>query len=286
MGIVNCDLASLDQKLSPRYFKTNVMAQLGPGETRYAVPSDSLTDEQKEFQATKMSIHAAMVDRMDQEIGRVVTQLHAMDAFENTVIFFLSDNGADATLLIRGDGHDPKAAPGSAKSFLCIGPGWASASNTPFRRHKVWVSEGGISTPLIVHWPGRIQAHGALRHDLGHVIDFVPTLLELAGGKFTNFWNGTTAPPLPGESLVPAFARDGALKTHELFFDHEGNRSLRVGDWKLVSAREDNDAWELFNLSKDRCEKVNLAGREPARVEQMQARWTELEKTFRKQSGF
>jgi len=113
MGIVNCDLASLDQKLSPRYFKTNVMAQLGPGETRYAVPSDSLTDEQKEFQATKMSIHAAMVDRMDQEIGRVVTQLHAMDAFENTVIFFLSDNGADATLLIRGDGHDPKAAPGS-----------------------------------------------------------------------------------------------------------------------------------------------------------------------------
>jgi arylsulfatase A-like enzyme len=233
-----------------------------------------------------MSIHAAMVDRMDREIGRVLEQLRAMNAFEDTVIFFLSDNGADATVMVRGDGHDGEAAPGSAKSFLCIGPGWASASNTPFRRHKVWVSEGGISTPLIVHWPKGIQAHGELRRDMGHVIDFVPTLLELAGGQFTNQWHGMTAPRLPGESLVPALAGDGKLKTDDLFFDHEGNRSLRQGNWKLVSAREDNDSWQLFDLGKDRCEKMDLAAKEPARVEQMRTKWMELEKRFRQESGY
>jgi arylsulfatase len=286
VGIVNCDLAPLDQKLSPRYFKTNVLEQLGPGEIRYAVPWDTLNEEQKNFQATKMSIHAAMVDRMDQEIGRVLDQLRAMKAYDDTVIFFLSDNGADATVMVRGDGHDKNAVPGSAKSFLCIGPGWASASNTPFRRHKVWVSEGGISTPLIVHWPHGISAHGELRHDMGHVIDFVPTLLELAGGRFTNEWHGTKAPGLPGESLVPDFAADGRLKTHELFFDHEGNRSLRVDNWKLVSAREDNDEWQLFDLGKDRCEKVNAASANVRRVEEMRTRWASLEKKFRAESGY
>jgi arylsulfatase len=209
-----------------------------------------------------------------------------MNAFDDTGIFFLSDNGADATVMIRGDGHDPSAAPGSAKSFLCIGPGWASASNTPFRRHKIWVSEGGISTPLIVQWPKGIQARGELRHDMGHVIDFVPTLLQLAGGRFTNEWHGANAPDLPGESLVPEFATDHRLKTQELFFNHEGNHSLRQGDWKLVSAREDQDEWQLFDLSKDRCEKVNLAAKESKRVQQMKARWAELDKKFKKQSGY
>jgi arylsulfatase len=107
--------------------------------------------------------------------------MQAMNAFENTLIFFLSDNGADATIYIRGDGHDGSDEPGSGRSFLCLGPGWASACNTPFRRHTIWVSEGGISTPLIAHWPAGLAARGALRHQVGHVIDFVPTILDLAG---------------------------------------------------------------------------------------------------------
>ena len=104
-----------------------------------------------------MAIHAAMVDRMDREIGRVLDQLRAMGAFENTLIFFLSDNGASAEIMVRDDGHDPAAAPGSAASHLCLGPGWSTVANTPFRRHKTWVHEGGIATPLIVHWPKGIR---------------------------------------------------------------------------------------------------------------------------------
>ena len=128
-----------------------------------------------------MAIHAAMVDRMDREIGRVLDQLRAMGALDNTLILFLSDNGASAEIMVRDDGHDPSAPPGSAASHLCLGPGWSTVANTPFRRHKTWVHEGGISTPLIVHWPQGIAARGELRHDPGHVIDLVPTILEAAG---------------------------------------------------------------------------------------------------------
>ena len=130
-----------------------------------------------------MAIHAAMIDRMDREIGRVLDHLRAMKAFDNTVIFFLSDNGASAEIMVRGEGHDPDARVGSAKTYLCLGPGFSSAANTPFRRHKTWVHEGGISTPFIVHWPAGIAAKNELRSTATHVIDIAPTVLELAGAK-------------------------------------------------------------------------------------------------------
>jgi arylsulfatase A-like enzyme len=281
--LLDCALPPLDPKFTPRYFKPAILDQLGPGEEQHPVPWDTLSAEQKNFQATKMALHAAMVDRMDREIGRVLDQLKTMGALDNTVIFFLSDNGADATLLVRGEGHDKNAPPGSWRSFLCIGPGWASASNTPFRWHKIWVHEGGISTPLIVHWPKGIKACGEFRHDPGHVIDFVPTLLELAGAQVTNIWNGVTAPPLPGHSLVPAFTKDGTVKHDFIFFDHEGNRALRVGDWKMVSARENENRWELYDLAHDRSEMHDLAGQQPDRARTMESRWEDLEKTFRRQ---
>ncbi|MCU0872229.1 MAG: arylsulfatase [Pirellulaceae bacterium] len=282
LGIVDCDLAALDAKLQPRYLKPDVLDEVGPGEINRAIAWDDLTDEQQRFQATKMAIHAALVDRMDREIGRVLDQLRAMKAHEDTVIFFLSDNGADATLLVRGAGHDQAAEPGSWRSFLCLGPGWASAANSPFRRHKVWVHEGGISTPLIVHWPAGISARGELRHDMGHVIDLLPTILELAGGRVPEPRDGLIVPPLPGRSLVPALARDGAVERELLYFHHEGNRALRMGDWKLVSAREDQDAWELFDLGTDRCEMKNLAAQQPDRVREMETRWKELDAEFRR----
>ncbi len=224
-----------------------------------------------------MAIHAAMIDRMDQEIGRVLDQVRAMGAWEDTVIFFLSDNGADATIFLRGDGHDRAAPPGSAASYLCLGPGWSTASNSPFRRHKIWTHEGGIATPLIVHWPAGIRARDELRRDLGHIVDFVPTLLELAGVEEEPL---PGAPPRPGHSLVPAFAKDGRGTRDELFFHHAGNRALRQGEYKLVSAREDRDEWELFNMTTDRCEQKNLAEAEPGRVEAMAARWKELKEQF------
>lgn len=285
MGITQGPLPPLETTFTPRYYKEGVLDILGPGEALHPLAWDALSDVQRAFQAAKMAVHAAMVDRMDQEIGRVLEQVRAMGALDNTLIVFLSDNGADATLLVRGDGHQSDAAPGSAESYLCMGPGWASASNAPFRRHKIWVHEGGISTPLIVRWPQGVAAHGDLRHAVGHVIDLVPTILELAGVTPTATWNATEAPPLPGRSLVPTFAADVPIPRDELFFCHEGNRALRAGNWKIVSAREDGDRWELYDLSTDRSETVDRAADQPQRVEAMVARWTALEAEFRRQAG-
>ena len=282
MGIVDCALAPLEPAFTPRYFKPDVLENLGPGELEHAVPWSQLTDEQQRFQAMKMAIHAAMIDRLDREVGRVLDQVRAMGAWDNTLILFLSDNGTDATVMVRGDGHDRTAAAGSAASFLCLGPGWSSAGNAPFRRHKIWTHEGGISTPLIVHWPQGLAAHGELRHNVGHVIDIVPTLLELTAAK-PELPAG--APALPGRSLVPAFAKAGTVSRDNLFFHHEGNRALRMGDYKLVSAREDRDAWELFNLATDRCEQTNLAAAQPDRVRDMAARWQQLQDEFTRDAG-
>jgi arylsulfatase len=282
MGLLSNSLAAVERQLGPPYDFPKDLAILGANEVNRPQPWDSLTPDQRAFQAAKMAVHAAMVDRMDREIGRVLEQIRAMGAWDNTVILFASDNGASAELMVRGDGHDPQAAPGSADTFLCLGPGWSTVSNTPFRRHKTWVHEGGISTPLIVHWPQGIEAHNVFRHDLCHVIDFVPTLIALAGATPTL---PPGAPPFPGHSLVPAFARDGAASHDCLFFHHDGNRALRVGDYKLVSARQDQNAWELYNLATDRGEQHGLAATQPDRVRDMAARWQALQDTFVKDAG-
>src|SRR5207237_7964803 len=129
---------------------------------------NELTDKQKPFKAATMPIHAAMIDRMDREMGRVVDQIRAMNALDNTLIMFLSDNGASAEIMVRDDGHDPALPPGSAGTHLCLGPGWSTVSNTPFRMHKTWVHEGGIATPLVVHWPSGVASRGELRRGPGH----------------------------------------------------------------------------------------------------------------------
>ena len=218
-----------------------------------------------------MAIHAAMVDRMDQEIGRVLVQLRAMGAYENTLIFFASDNGASAEIMVRHGGHDPTASPGSEKTYLCLGPGFSSACNTPFRRHKTWVHEGGNSTPLIVHWPKGIAAKNELRHTPGHVIDIVPTVLELAGIKLERELNGEWIPTAPGKSLVPALASDVTVQRDSLWWLHEGNRAIRVGDWKLVAAK--GDPWELYDLKTDRSEQHNFASQMPDKVKELEKAW-------------
>jgi len=283
LGVLDCALSPPEPLIRAPSGELGVEKEIDPGEIAYALPWDSLTDTQKRFQATKMAIHAAMVDRLDRESGRVLDQIKAMGAFENTLVIFLSDNGASAEILVRGDGHDPSAEPGSAGSFLCLGPGWSTASNTPFRRHKIWVHEGGISTPLIVHWPKGIPARGELRHDVGHVIDLVPTLMEVAGLPSQEPPAG--APALPGRSLVPAFARDGAVNRDFLFWHHQGNRALRMGDWKIVSARDDADKWCLYNLAKDRAESNDLAATQADRLNQLATRWQELENRYRRDAG-
>ena len=212
-----------------------------------------------------------MIDRVDRELGRVIDQLKTMGAFENTVICFASDNGASAEIMVRNGGHDPTAAPGSAATYMCLGPGFSSAGNTPFRRHKTWVHEGGISTPLIIHWPAGIKARGALRSTPAHVIDIVPTILELAGTSKPDEWEGENLPASPGKSLVPTFEKDVVVERDQLWWLHDGHRAVRVGNWKLVAA--DGDPWELYDLRDDRAESNNLAAKMPKKAKQLEAAW-------------
>lgn len=270
LGLASHPRPEMQRDVGPPYYFPDALRQLGPGEINRPFPWDELTPAQKKFQAGKMAVHAAMVDRMDQEIGRVMAQLKAMGAFENTLILFASDNGASAEIMVRGDGHDPTAPMGLAGSFLCLGPGWSSACNTPFRLHKTWVYEGGIATPLIVHWPAGFSARGEWRTAPAHFIDLVPTLLEVAGAKKPDTIAGLAVPPAPGRSLAGVFKKEGAISRNFLWWMHEDNQAIRVGDWKLVSAK---GPWELYNLATDRGESHNLAGRYPEKVQELSALW-------------
>jgi arylsulfatase A-like enzyme len=205
-----------------------------------------------------------------------------MGQTDNTLVFFLSDNGADASVMVRADGHDQSAAPGSAATFLCLGPGWATAANAPFRRHKVWMHEGGIATPMIVSWPSGIDRSqaGTLCRTPAHVIDLAPTILELAGVPWPERHAGWRRPPTPGRSLVPALRADVTIAREHLYWHHEENRALRVGDWKIVSERESGGVWELYNLAGDRIESKNLAAVEPERLRELTGLWERLDAQY------
>ncbi len=280
MGLVNCALPPREPNMWTRWNTPDdeLFAKVGRGEVTRAVPWSTLTPEQKSFQRTKMAIHAAMITRMDLEIGKVLSQVQAMGAERDTVVVFLSDNGASSEQIIRGDGHDSAAPPGSARSFLGLGPGWSTCSNTPLRLHKSWVNEGGIASPMIVSWLNGIGDHNKLRHDPCHFVDILPTLVDLAGGDTAaNLPSG--APPLAGRSLAPAFRKDGAAPHEFLYFNHNNNRAIRAGDWKLIATGE-TGPWELYDLGKDRCEMRNLASAQPERVQKLAAMWKEHDDTF------
>ncbi len=273
LGLINCDLSPLDPDIIPSWnlSEKELQKRIGPGEVGHAVAWNSLTSEQKEFQSDKMAVHAAMVHRMDIEIGRVIDQIKEMGALENTLVLFVSDNGASAEQIIREGGHDPMSVVGSPQSYLGIGPGWSSAANTPFRLHKSWNHEGGISTPLIVSWPIGIKSRNELRTDPGHLIDIVPTILEITGAKMPETVEGFAVPALHGKSLVAEFRKNAKLKHEYLWWNHDGNRAIRVGDWKL--AADHKLPWELYNLKDDRSETKNLAGQLPGKVKELEEIW-------------
>lgn len=277
MGLIDCPLAPLEPGMWTRWNTPDneLAARIGAGEVMRAVPWSTLTPEQRRFQRLKMAIHAAMTTRMDLEIGKLLKQVDRMGATDNTVVLFLSDNGASSEQIIRGDGHDPNARPGSAESHLCLGPGWSSCANAPFRLHKSWVHEGGISSPLIVHWPQGIRDKGKLRHDPCHFVDVLPTLVDLAGGKPAS----PAGPPLAGTSVAPAFAKDKALKRDFIYFNHNQNRALRIGDAKLISTGKDGP-WELYDMATDRSEQKNIASRQSEQTARMAARWQAIDEEF------
>jgi arylsulfatase len=250
-------------------------------------PWNEVPANKQKFQARKMEIHAAMVTNMDRQIGRVLDQLRAMKAEDNTLVLFFSDNGASAEIAMRGDLHDPRAQPGSAATFLSLGPGWSRAANTPFRRHKIWVHEGGIATPLIARWPAEIKSAGEVRHAVSHVIDLAPTILRLAGRQWPTEFNQTKLPPPPGRALSPTFNDDRSIDRECLWWLHENNRAVRKGDWKLVAAR--GEPWQLYNLANDRAENVDLAAKHPEKTKEMidlwQSKLTEFETQARKDAS-
>ena len=234
---------------------------------------DNLDAATREEMDLKMAVYAAQVDNMDQNIGRLVDRLEAMNCLDNTLILFLSDNGACHESGALGNNFRPDldGPIGSENSYHSYGRSWSNASNTPFRLHKKWAHEGGCASPLIAHWPAGITSHGAFHHQVGHVMDILPTCLELAGAHYPEENIHGPVQPLAGESLAPCFQSD-TTRERTLFWEHMGNRAVRQGDWKLV-ADGSGGSWELYNMAEDRTELNDLAARNPEQTATLEKLW-------------
>jgi len=219
-----------------------------------------------EFEDLRMAVYAAMIDRMDQNIGRLLATLEELGVADDTLVLFLSDNGGCAE---EPGGRDPaERRPGPKDDYVAVGPAWGWAQNAPFRRYKVWMHEGGICTPLIAHWKGKI-APGTITDQVGHINDFMPTCLELAGGEYPREYNGNKILPLEGASLLPILQGETRDPPEQLCWSYHANAAIRHGDWKLVWDRLTEKKWELYNLAEDRTETVNLADQYPERVAEL-----------------
>jgi arylsulfatase len=230
---------------------------------------DDLSEKEKDRFDNIMAIYAACVSHMDTAVGRMVAGLKRRGLLDNTLIFFMSDNGGNAESGPKGrlEGDSP----GAAYSTVYCGQSWATLENTPFRRYKHFNHEGGISTPLIVHWPAGFKSHGEFRQQPGHLVDVMATCVDVAGAKYPEKYQGHTIQPMEGRSLVPAFANK-PIQRDALYWEHEGNAAIRIGDWKLVRLGREG-AWELYNLNADRTEQHDLAAEQTDRVKSMAARW-------------
>ena len=282
---------------------------------------DTMPD--KDWHVRNMEVYAAMVSSMDKGIGKIVDKLRATGKLENTLILFLQDNGGCAETLnwfkvnnafaelpevkayepMASDEIQTKMIPektregnpviamstkvmaGPNYTYHAYGPHWANVSNTPFRMYKHWVHEGGIATPLIVHWPAEVKDHGEIRHQPGHLIDILATIVDITGAEYPREYNGNEIEPLEGKSLMQVFTDNETINRDAIYFEHEGNRAIRQGKWKLVSKaypgaghfrKADEiplDEWALYNLEEDRTELNNLAEEHPEKVKAMAAKW-------------
>jgi arylsulfatase len=259
----------------------------------------------KEWEARCMEVYAAMIDTMDQGIGRVVAELKRQGTLDNTLILFLQDNGGCAEDMGRQAGVSekwagalkdlkpmapedlqpnyrppmqtrdgrpvrggPSVMPGAADTYISYGRNWANVSDTPFREYKHWVHEGGISTPLICHWPAGIKGRGSLFHEPGHLIDIMATCVDISGATYPTQYEGNDIQRMEGTSLTPAF-QGKPLAERAIFWEHEGNRAVRQGKWKLVSKYP--GGWELYDIDADRTEMHDLASSNPEKVQGLKA---------------
>lgn len=250
--------------------------------------------EHREWQARRMEVYAAQVDRMDQGIGRIVRSLEETGCFEDTLVIFLSDNGASAEHLplwddaerfqARSDllrtrtrdgrpvqiGNRPEVLPGPEDTYASYGRAWANLSNTPFRFYKRWVHEGGIAAPLVISWPNGHLDDGSVVRAPFQLTDVVPTILEATGARYPDQYAGRSVLPYEGRSMLSAL-RGEAAPDGTLYWEHVGNAAIRRGRWKLV--REHPHPWELYDVSRDRSETDDLADRYRETVQELAAAW-------------
>lgn len=253
--------------------------QLSPP-TEGIPPWDWLDEAKQDEMDLKMAVYAAMVDRVDQNIGKLVAYLKQSGLYDQTLILFFSDNGAceEGGVLGRGEFHDIEKR--NQQIDNAYGEAWANAGNTPLRQYKRFAHEGGTATPFFMHWPARISPQGPWYEDPAHVLDLMPTILDVAGADYPEASaTGQKLPPLEGISLRPAFDGRTLRRAEPIFHEHEMHASMRDGDWKLVGQRvamidgTDRTQWELYHLGRDRTEMHDLAAEEPERVQRMAQRW-------------
>ena len=241
---------------------------VAPADRGIVKPWDELTDAQRDEWDLKMAVYAAQVERMDKGIGTVLDQVRRLGLEGNTLVLFLSDNGGAAENPNKGR---PGAATGTRESYSGYARPWATVSNTPLRLHKQRMHEGGVSTPAIAYWPGRVKAAGSITREVAHVIDLMPTCVDVSGAAYPAAERGGR-PVLPpeGVSLTPLLA-GGVRAERVLCWEHEGHRAVRQGDWKLVSLY--GRPWELYNVASDRTESRDLASESPDRAAQLEAHY-------------
>jgi arylsulfatase A-like enzyme len=272
-------------------------------------------EQMKEWQVRRMEVYAAMIDVMDQGIGRIISTLEEKGELENTVIFYMQDNGGcaepvgtdkpaipmtDGQKILKPFSYDLVSVEkrtaytrdgryvrsgkgvlaGPADTWVAYGEEWANVSNTPYREYKQWVHEGGIASPMIISWPAGIKSKGQLNRQLSHLIDIMPTCLDIAGVKYPSELAGNKIIPVSGISLIPAI-KGGNITREFMFWEHSANRAIRMGDWKLVAKvksqkkfiPEDENKWELYDLKNDPSETKNLALKYPEKVKMMSEKW-------------
>jgi arylsulfatase len=255
------------------------------------VPWEEAPD--KEWQARRMEVYAAQIELMDEAIGQVVDTLRERGELDNTLILFLADNGGCAeearetwkalhipTETYAGEpvavGNNPEIMPGAEEDYQSYGIPWANVSNTPFRYYKHYVHEGGIASPLVAYWPAGITSTGGWTDHVGHLIDIMATCVDVGGATYPETYGGNAIQPMEGASLAPVFTGDTAKGHPEgLYWEHEGNRAVRSGNWKLVSkwSEPEDGRWELYNLEQDRSELSDLAAEMPDKVAELVGMW-------------
>ena len=237
-----------------------------------------MSEEEQNLWDLRMAVYAAMVYRMDQGIGNIIKYLKQTNQLDNTLIMFLSDNGACPEPIYEWDlVHSRDGQIGSESSFDAYGYAWANASNTPFKLFKSWTTEGGIRTPFIAHWPKLIKPGQINSSESRHIIDLMPTCLDVSGTTYPKTFMGNPLIPFEGKSLLESFKGFDSLQPRTLYWEHEGNRAVREGKWKLVYTRRSKDQfvnkWTLFNIEEDLTEVNDISAQFPKKAQQLKSKY-------------